>query len=144
MTVYSRGDIVLVPFDFTDRSGSKVRPAIVVSSDEYNRKSPDVLIASLTGNLSAIRHEGNRLVLDWEQAGLLAPSLFQTKLATLENMLVRRKLGRVSHQDWERIEDGLRSALDLPWADVDEIADRLKTIEEQLEGGANPEPPRKS
>jgi mRNA-degrading endonuclease toxin of MazEF toxin-antitoxin module len=34
--------------DFTDRSGSKVRPALVVSVEEYNSKSPDVLIASIT------------------------------------------------------------------------------------------------
>jgi len=51
MTAYSRGDIVLVPFDFSDRSGSKLRPAVVVSTDEYNDRSPDVLVASLTGNL---------------------------------------------------------------------------------------------
>lgn len=45
MTLYRRGDIVPVPMDFTDRSGTKMRPAVVVSSDEYNNTCPDVLIA---------------------------------------------------------------------------------------------------
>lgn len=54
MTIYHRGDVVLVPFDFTDRSGSKRRPAVVVSIDRYNQGTPDVLIAAVTGNLTAI------------------------------------------------------------------------------------------
>jgi len=34
-TGYSFGDVVLVPFPFTDQSGFKKRPAVVVSSTEY-------------------------------------------------------------------------------------------------------------
>lgn len=45
MTLYRRGDVVLVPIDFTDHSGRKVRPTVVVGSGEYNRACPDVLIA---------------------------------------------------------------------------------------------------
>ncbi|MCP9493236.1 MAG: hypothetical protein MSG64_02150 [Pyrinomonadaceae bacterium MAG19_C2-C3] len=35
-TVYNFGDVVLVPFPFTDQSGAKKRPAAVVSSFAYN------------------------------------------------------------------------------------------------------------
>jgi mRNA-degrading endonuclease toxin of MazEF toxin-antitoxin module len=37
MTGSSRGDVVLVAFVFSDESGAKLRPAIVVSSPSYNR-----------------------------------------------------------------------------------------------------------
>ena len=58
MTSCQRGDVVLVPFDFTDRSGVKWRPAVVVSTDDYNRTTPDVLIVSITSNLRALPHPG--------------------------------------------------------------------------------------
>jgi len=37
MTDYKFGDIVLVSFPFTDQSTTKKRPALIVSSDSYNR-----------------------------------------------------------------------------------------------------------
>jgi mRNA-degrading endonuclease toxin of MazEF toxin-antitoxin module len=62
MTTYRRVDVVLVPFDFTDRSGSKWRPAVVISSDRYNTDTPDVVVASITSNLQAVPHPGDRRV----------------------------------------------------------------------------------
>lgn len=47
---YRQGDIVLVPFPFSDLSSSKVRPAIVVSGNTVNN-SPDVILAALTTNI---------------------------------------------------------------------------------------------
>ena len=99
MTPFRRGDVVLVPFDFTDRSGTKWRPAIVVSHDRYNRETPDVLIASVTGNLRAIRHPGDHPIVDWRAAGLLKPSPIQPKLATIESSLIGRRLGALSSGD---------------------------------------------
>jgi mRNA interferase MazF len=43
-TAYSFGDVILVPFPFTDQSGLKKRPAVVVSSDEYQARRFDLLI----------------------------------------------------------------------------------------------------
>jgi mRNA interferase MazF len=44
------GDVVPVPFPFTDRSASKKRPAVVVSKRTYNAARPDgVLIAETLG-----------------------------------------------------------------------------------------------
>lgn len=41
MTIYEFGDVVLVPFPFTDHSTTKKRPAVVVSSSQYNYKGND-------------------------------------------------------------------------------------------------------
>ena len=44
---YSQGDIVLVPFPFSNQGGSKPRPAIVVSNSKVN-KSKDIILAQIT------------------------------------------------------------------------------------------------
>ncbi len=47
-TRYRRGDIVLVPFPFTDLTSSKRRPALVVSPDSFNQAMQDVVLAAIT------------------------------------------------------------------------------------------------
>ncbi len=60
MTAYKQGDVLLVPYPFTDQSGSKQRPSVVVSGDGYNQTHPDVILAPIT---SQIRHTTD----DWER-----------------------------------------------------------------------------
>lgn len=114
MTAFRRGDVVLVRFPFTSAAASKQRPAVVMSSDQYNRESLDVMIASITSQLGALPHPGDYLITDWKGAGLLKPSLAQTKLATVEQGMVTRRLGKLRADDFRAVEAGIRTALDLP------------------------------
>jgi mRNA interferase MazF len=52
-TRYKRGDIVLVPFPFTDLSSSKRRPALVISADAFNDRMEDVVVAAITSQLTS-------------------------------------------------------------------------------------------
>lgn len=45
---YEFGDVVLVPFPFTNQAASKKRPAVIVSSGGYNRAKPDVVVGNRT------------------------------------------------------------------------------------------------
>ncbi len=99
MTTYKFGDIILVPFPFTDQTTVKKRPAVVVSSEEYNSGRPDLIIMAITSRLHQVDRLGEKLVTDWQAAGLLKPSVFKPILATIENTLVLRQLGSLQNED---------------------------------------------
>ena len=56
-TGYEFGDVVLVPFPFTDQRKTKRRPAVVVSSGRYHQERPDLIILAVTSQVRALRAE---------------------------------------------------------------------------------------
>jgi mRNA interferase MazF len=50
-TGYSFGDVVLVPFPFTDQTGTKKRPAVIVSSADYQAQRRDLVIMAITSQI---------------------------------------------------------------------------------------------
>ncbi len=48
---YEFGDLVLMPFPFTNQAASKQRPAVIVSSRAYNRAKPDIVVMAVTSQL---------------------------------------------------------------------------------------------
>jgi mRNA interferase MazF len=48
MTSFRQGDVVLVPFPFTNQSGTKQRPAVIVSQESYNFANRDIILAPST------------------------------------------------------------------------------------------------
>lgn len=69
-TGYSFGDVVLVPFPFTDQSTSKKRPAVVISSDAYHQRRRDIVVMAITSQIAAAVEASDEVVLDnWHEAG---------------------------------------------------------------------------
>ncbi len=114
MTTYSRGDVVLVPFPFAELTGTKRRPALVVSSDEHNRQNRAVVIAQITSKTEGRPRVGDQRIDEWENAGLLAPSLLRCHLATIRDTLIFRKLGKLPAADMAAVETKLAAVFGLP------------------------------
>jgi len=110
-TAYEFGDIVLVPFPFTDQTGSKQRPAVVVSSTRYHNERPDLLIMAVTTQVRSVGGAGDVAIAGWREAGLLRSSVIKPVFATIERGLVRSKLGRLSADDRQTLGDTLRQLL---------------------------------
>ena len=68
MTAYSFGDVILVPFPFTDQSQAKQRTAVVVSSSRYNAERPDLVLVAITSQVRTPSGFGEILVQDWQAA----------------------------------------------------------------------------
>ena len=106
MTSFEFGDIVLVPFPFTDQSTTKQRPAVVVSASTYNAERPDLIVMAVT---SQVRAE-NRFDIPlqhWQSARLIKPSVVKPVIATIERRLVIKKLGRLVETDRQTLVEGI-------------------------------------
>jgi len=110
-TDYEFGDVVLVPFPFTDQAASKKRPAVVVSSNTYGRQRPDIILMAVTSQVKSTAYFGDIPVKDWQQAGLLKPSVIKPIFTTIEKGLVLRKLGHLGEKDRTVLKEALKAVL---------------------------------
>ena len=113
MTNYERGNVILVPFPFTDQTAAKKRPAVIVSSDSHNSTASDIVIMAITSKRGRTTVAEDCLIRDWQDAGLLKPSAIKPVIATIEQSLILRKLGSLSRSDLMETENVLRHLLGL-------------------------------
>lgn len=111
MTTYEFGDVVLVPFPFTDQTASKKRPAVVVSSDTYHRERLDLILIAVTSQANPASAFGEMTITQWQAAGLLKPSIIKPVLTTIETALVIRKLGQLQKFDRQVLQNILQTIL---------------------------------
>jgi len=104
---YNFGDVVLVPFPFTNQTAVKQRPAAVVSNTAYNAAKPDVIIMAITSQLHPLQSLGEIWIAEWKLANLLKPSAIKPVFATLVQSLIIRRLGALQSQD----QSALRAAI---------------------------------
>ena len=112
MTEYNRGDVVLVGFVFSDESGERRRPAVIVSSEAYHKSRQEAIIVAITSRTDRILM-GDHLINDWEGAGLLFRSVATGIIRTIKQGMIAKKLGIMPVPDMKRIEGNLRDALGL-------------------------------
>jgi mRNA interferase MazF len=96
---YAFGDVILVPFPFTDQTTTKRRPAVFISNQNYASERPDLILLAITSQVRGVLGFGEALVTDWQEAGLIKPSVFKPLLTTIEQSLVIRRLGKLSAAD---------------------------------------------
>jgi mRNA interferase MazF len=96
---FNFGNVVLVPFPFTDQSGTKKRPAVVVSSSHYNASRRDIMIMAITSQIRQPLAFGDAILADWQVAGLIKPSVLKAVFTTIEQNLVIRIMGTLSPDD---------------------------------------------
>lgn len=105
------GDVVLVPFPFTDQSGAKKRPAVIVSSSGYNASRRDIVIMAITSQLRTPLGFGEALVSAWQAAGLIKPSMLKPVFTTIEQGLVLHNLGVLSAADLHTPREAITQAI---------------------------------
>ena len=105
MPSYSRNDIILVAYPFSDLSSSKVRPAVVVSAPSI---SQDIMIAPLTSKINSLM-EGEFVLTEWLAVGLNMASATKRGLYTVHENLIVKKIGVLVEADAEQLNQSLRT-----------------------------------
>ncbi len=109
MQRFSRSDVLLVPYPFSDLSAAKVRPAVIVNAA---RPSRDLLVVPLTSRTTGLLI-GEFVLSDWKAAGLNVPTAVKRALFTIEQRLVRHTVGTLSSTDTQHLDTSLRAWLGL-------------------------------
>lgn len=115
----SRGDVVMVDWLYSDRSGSKKRPAVVVQADAFNHLLDDTILAVVTSSGrrrigAATQFEIDIATPDGRMLGLSINSIVQCEnLVTIDRKLIYRIRGRLSPFLVSRIDGCLKAALEL-------------------------------
>ncbi|MEK6883244.1 MAG: type II toxin-antitoxin system PemK/MazF family toxin [Nanoarchaeota archaeon] len=89
-------DLLLVPFPFSDQSGRKVRPVIVISNNNFNNNSEDILVVGLTSNIAKDKYTINLTTNDLEEGKLSTTCCIKSEnLLKIEKELAIKKIGKV-------------------------------------------------
>jgi len=109
MPSYSKHDVILVRYPFSDLSSSKVRPAVIVST---SHPSQDIMITPLTSKTSSLL-KGEFILSEWAGVGLNVSTAVKRGIYTVHESLVIKVLGQLIDIDAQQLEQSLQGWLGL-------------------------------
>jgi mRNA-degrading endonuclease toxin of MazEF toxin-antitoxin module len=115
-STYRRGQVVVVNVPFTGQTGSKPRPALVVSVETLHRKLLDLIVCPISSQQRYYRKPGpgDHPLKHWRKVGLRHPSTARlSNVLAVEKKLIKRVLGTLHAEDLAQIEHALRAAFGL-------------------------------
>ena len=97
-------DILLTPFPFTDLTSQRRRPVVVISNDDYNRSTDDIVVVAMTSNLRPADYSSIFTSADLALGTLQRPSRIRVdKIYTLAQSIVVKRFGQVNEATFDRI-----------------------------------------
>ena len=95
-TSIDQRSIILVPFPYTDLSGAKKRPALVISSLDFNTNNEDIICCLITSNPEDRQHAIKITNKDMENGYLEFESRIKPyRIFTVNKRLIYRVLGKL-------------------------------------------------
>lgn len=106
----SKGKIVLIPFPFTDLSGHKVRPAVIL----HVTRGEDCIVAFLSSGIPKKKYPYDVAIRTSKRNGLKVDSIIKVdKLATLQKKIVLGEFGEVEKDIQKAVDSNLKKVFQL-------------------------------
>lgn len=105
------GDMVLVPFPFTDLSGSKVRPALILG---VQKSGDDITVCFVSSHKQNKKYPGDVILKESDKkfdiTGLKTSSIIKvTKIATLDKAVILGKIGELDKNKLQEVKKLLKT-----------------------------------
>jgi mRNA interferase MazF len=113
MPRFARGEIILVRYPFSDLTGAKVRPAVVVNG---RHESSDLIVIPLTSRTGHLL-TGEFVLADHRGAGLHVPTAAKRGFYTIQENAVINSVGQLAAVDMESLEHSIKYWLSIDAAD---------------------------
>jgi len=95
--MYKQGEIVLIPVPFSNLSSSKKRPVMILSNNQYNTSTDDVIVMAVTSNVRGMSSEILFDTSDMTHGKIPKPSCIRSdKVYTLSKEIIVKKYGEIS------------------------------------------------
>ena len=109
-----RGEVYLVSFDPTfGHEIQKTRPAVVIQNDVSNQYSPITIVAAISSHFSEPPFP-REVVIEPADSGLPKRSaVIVNQIRSVDRRRLGKKVGRLSRQDMERVDEAIRISLGL-------------------------------
>ena len=101
--MYDQGEIVVVPFPFSDLSSIKQRPVLILSKNSDNENSEDVITCGITSNIKDSRYSVLIDNSDLTQGSIPKASRIKVdKLFTISQAIIKKKVAKINNKTFEK------------------------------------------
>jgi len=110
--MYRQGEILLIPIPYSDLTSNKKRPVLVLSNDEYNTKTEDIIVVAITSNITSKEYSILISNKDLQEGNLQVNSCIRVdKIYTLSQSIVIKKFGAVKPEIINNVKEKLRKLI---------------------------------
>lgn len=104
--MYEQGEIVIVPFPFSDLSIIKQRPVLILSKDLDNKSSDDIISCGITSNLKDAKHSVLIDNKNLEKGQIPVRSRIKIdKLFTLNKRIIKKTLAKINKETFLKVKE---------------------------------------
>ncbi len=110
--IYKPYSIVVVPFPFTDVAKIKKRPALVISTEEFQKENGHASLLMIT----SAKHSkwfGDYIMKELKTAGLSADSCIRQKIFTIDLRLIEKQIGCLTKKEIDSVKLLLKKCIAL-------------------------------
>src|SRR3989344_5171222 len=97
-------DIILLPFPFSDQSGVKVRPALILSNNNFNNSSDDLIVCAITTMIKPSKYS---IVIGQDdiEAGVLyeKSSIKVETILKIDKTIVIKKIAAINKRTFSKV-----------------------------------------